>query len=96
MLFVALTSSKHLADRKPNTEPCDGNTFQQSQFLEGEEHQDWPHGLCFQRWLLLFGAQLSNAKLAGRLFGCTEQPRELLSLCQDAECSVPLQTQPIY
>lgn len=49
MLFVALTSSKYFASRNPTIEPGDGNTFQQSQCLGGEERQDWPHGLCFQR-----------------------------------------------
>lgn len=50
------------------------NTFQQSHFLGGKELQDWPRGLCFQRWLLSFGAQLLDVKFADHLFVSSEEP----------------------
>lgn len=69
MLFVAF----NLANRNPNIELCDENTFQRSHCLGGKELQDWSHSLCFQRWLLPFGVQLLDAKFADHLFVSTEQ-----------------------
>lgn len=48
----------------------------------------------FQKLLLPFDAQLLDAKFPDQL-SVTEQPRESLNFCQDAESAVPVQTQSI-